>query len=97
MDESAYSMFGNFIGSTIGRFWGPIGGLIGGKAGTDIGNFFGSWKRSRREKEEREKYLSMQQKQANILREKIKADNAGLYSAVQSSVTQTSGAMGAIY
>lgn len=35
--------------------------------------------------------------QSNLLREKIQADNAGLYSAVQSSIAQTSGAMGAVY
>lgn len=97
MDESAYSMFGNFIGSTIGSYWGPIGSMIGGKAGTDAGNFIGSIFRSRREKKEREKYLQLQKRQEDILRERIKADNAGLYSAVQSSLAQTSGAMGAVY
>lgn len=35
--------------------------------------------------------------QSNLLHEKIQADNAGLYSAVQSSIAQTSGAMGAVY
>jgi CHASE1-domain containing sensor protein len=38
-----------------------------------------------------------QTKQAELLRQKIKADNAGLYSAAMSSTALRSGAMGAVY
>lgn len=43
------------------------------------------------------KLAKAQAEQANLLLEKVKADKAELYSAARSAVTQTSGAMGAVY
>lgn len=41
--------------------------------------------------------MKKQREQAQLLHEKIKADNASLYSSAMSSVSQTSAAMGAVY
>lgn len=46
---------------------------------------------------EQERLAKAQIEQSNLLREKIKADNAGLYSSAQSAIAQRSGTMGAIY
>lgn len=43
------------------------------------------------------KLAKQQEKQQNLIYEKIKADNANLYSAARSAVAQTTGAMGAVY
>lgn len=43
------------------------------------------------------KLMKKQREQARLLHEKIKADNASLYSSAMSSVSQTSAAMGAVY
>jgi hypothetical protein len=60
-------------------------------------SLFNSWGAYREQKKQQRALAEQQIKQSNLLREKIKADNAGLYSAVQSSTAQTAGAMGAVY
>lgn len=89
------SMFGTLLGTGVGwYFGGPIGGAILGSAFGGITGMFGG----RREQKRQQKELAKAQKQqAHMLYEKTKADQEDLYSAVQSSINQTSGAMGAVY
>lgn len=94
-DYESSSMFGTLLGTGIG--WavaGPIGGAV---LGSVMGGLFGSFGSRKEQQREQAKLQAAQMKQANLLREKIQADNANLFSSVQSSVAQTSGAMGAIY
>lgn len=46
---------------------------------------------------QQEKLTKAQLAQSELIREKIKADNAELFSAARSAAIQTSGSMGAIY
>lgn len=60
-------------------------------------SIFSSVKAQKEQKKQQRALAKAQIEQANLLREKIKADSANLYSAVQSSTAMTSGAMGAVY
>lgn len=60
-------------------------------------NILTSWNSYREQKKQQQQLAQAQIKQSNLLREKIKADSADLFSSVKSSVAQTSGAMGAVY
>lgn len=66
-------------------------------AGLMAYSMFTSAKAAKEQKKQQRALADAQIKQANLLREKIKADNAGLYSSVQSSISQKSGPMGAVY
>lgn len=88
------SMFGTLLGMGIGAMIPGVGLVLGGMLGGSLGGMFGS---SRQQKKEQEKLRRAQSQQAEILREKAKADSAELFSSVQSAISQTSGAMGAIY
>lgn len=93
--EESMTLVGTGIGTAVGwYFGGPMGGAV---LGSLFGSLLGGWGSQRKQKAQQRKLAEQQIEQANILRQKIKADNAGLYSAVQSSVAQTSGAMGAVY
>jgi len=91
------SMFGTLLGVGIGALvpgGGVLAAALGGMLGGQLFGMFGSSADQRKEQRRLEK---AQIKQANLLNEKIKADNANLYSSVQSATSQTSGAMGAVY
>lgn len=51
----------------------------------------------REQMHQQKKLAKAQVEQANLLHEKVKADKAELFSAVRSSVAQTTGTMGAVY
>ena len=93
--EEGFSLFGNLLGGAIG-WWagGPMGASIGASL---VGGAFGSWAGASEQEKQQKKLAEAQKKQSEVLRRKLKADTAELHSAVQSSVLQTSGAMGAIY
>lgn len=97
MDESSYSVFGGLTGAAIGSVIPGVGTLIGGLVGGALGSIGGMFGSSHRRKKERQQLLELQRKQEETLRQKLKADTADLYSSVQSAVSQTSGAMGALY
>jgi hypothetical protein len=91
------SMFGTLLGVGIGAMIpgaGLLGMALGGLFGQSIGGMFGA---SHAQKKEQERLRKAQYEQAELLREKAKADSAELFSSVQSATAQTSGAMGAIY
>jgi CHASE1-domain containing sensor protein len=91
------SMFGTLLGAGIG-FLVPGGGLLGAAIGGSLlGGLFGSFGSQREQTKQQERLAKAQIEQSNLLREKIKADNAGLYSSAQSVIAQRSGTMGAIY
>jgi hypothetical protein len=91
------SMFGTLLGAGIG-FLVPGGGLLGAAIGGSLlGGLFGSFGSQREQTKQQERLAKAQIEQSNLLREKIKADNAGLYSSAQSAIAQRSGTMGAIY
>lgn len=93
--EESMTLVGTGIGTAVGwYFGGPIGGAV---LGSLFGSLLGGFGSARKQKAQQRQLAEQQIEQANLLRQKIKADNAGLYSAVQSSVAQTSGAMGAVY
>lgn len=90
-------MFGTLLGAGIG-FLVPGGGLLGAAIGGSLlGGLFGSFGSQREQTKQQERLAKAQIEQSNLLREKIKADNAGLYSSAQSAIAQRSGTMGAIY
>lgn len=71
----------------------PLLGMAVGALGGLATSYF-----SKREQEKEQKKLEKLQKfQQGQLLQKLKADNEQLFSTVKSSVTQTGGAMGAIY
>lgn len=93
--EESMTLVGTGIGTAVGWVYGgPIGGAV---LGSLFGSLLGGFGSQRKQKAQQRALAEQQMEQARILRQKIKADNAGLYSAVQSSVAQTSGAMGAVY
>lgn len=93
--EESMTLVGTGIGTAVGwYFGGPLGGAV---LGSLFGSLLGGWGSARKQKDQQRKLAKQQIEQANILRQKIRADNAGLYSSVQSSIAQTSGAMGAVY
>lgn len=96
-DYESSSMFGTLLGTGIGLAIPGVGLLGGAVLGSVMGGLFGSFGSRKEQQREQAKLQVAQMKQANLLREKIQADNANLFSSVQSSVAQTSGAMGAIY
>lgn len=73
---------------------GLLGVALGGMLGGQIGGLFGS---NKEQKRQQEKLRREQSNQARLLIEKTKADSAELFSSVKSSISQSSGAMGAIY
>lgn len=83
------------VASTGSSMFGSLLGWVG--LGYTAFSLFNSWGAYREQKKQQKALAEQQIKQSNLLREKIKADNAGLYSAVQSSTAQTAGAMGAVY
>lgn len=91
------SMFGTLLGAGIGLLV-PGGGLLGAALGGSLlGGLFGSFGSQREQRNQQERLKALQKTQEKLLLQKTKADNEALFSAVQSSVAQTSGAMGAVY
>lgn len=89
------SLIGTGIGTAIGwYFGGPIGGAV---VGSLFGSLLGGMSSVREQRKQQERLAKAQIDQSNLLREKIKADNAALYSSAQSAIAQRSGAMGAVY
>lgn len=93
--EESLSMFGTILGTAVGwYFGGPMGGAIGGSL---VGGLFGAIGGRDEQERQQRKLAKAQYRQQQALEAKIKRDNMELYSNVQSSVLQTSGAMGAVY
>ncbi len=93
--EESLSMFGTMLGTVAGwYFGGPMGGAIGGSV---VGSLFGLPAKYKAEGKRQRALSKAQTAQNKILLEKLNKDKENLYSSVQSSVLQTSGAMGAVY
>lgn len=81
--SASTSMFGSMLGY-VGLAYGLYSMISSGFAYAE-------------QKKQQAKLAKQQKQQANLLREKIKADNANLYSSAVSSVAQQGAPMGAVY
>lgn len=90
--ESAATGAGAAVGTSL---FSSVLGIAG--LGMMAFNLFNTISSQREQRKQQEKLAKAQIEQSNLLREKIKADNAGLYSSAQSVIAQRSGAMGAVY
>lgn len=90
-----WTLFGSILGTAVGGYiGGPFGAAIGGSL---LGGAFGSWGGASEAEKQQKKLMQAQSRQNKILLEKLNRDKEELFSSVRSSVSQTSGAMGAIY
>lgn len=89
------AVYGSGAGATGASMFGSMLGYVGLAYG--LYSMISSGFAYAEQKKQQAKLAKAQKEQANLLREKIKADNTNLYSSAISSVAQTSGAMGAVY
>lgn len=89
------AVYGSAAGAATGSMFSSLLGWAGLAYG--IYSIFSSISAEKEQKKQQAKLAEEQAKQARILHDKVKADSADLYSTAVSSISQTSGAMGAIY
>lgn len=94
--ESA-SMFGAMLGGAAGSIIPGVGTMVGALVGGTVGSVVDVFTSHHKQKKQQQALAAEQAKQAKLLHEKLKADTAELYSSVQSAVSTTGGAMGAVY